>query len=150
MTQSKAVDPAQRNADAVRRIYTEAINERRLELLNELVAEDYAGPRGERGPQGFAATLRALLAGIPDLRFELQDVVASPEAVAVRWRWSGRHSGTLFNLAPSDKQVENSGIAIYYFKAGKITRSRVETDRLGLLQQIGVVSESLGAPRVVQ
>jgi predicted ester cyclase len=136
-------------AAAVRRLYEQAINERRLELLSELVSPAYVGPRGEQGSEGFARTVRALTTGIPDLRFELETIVADSAAAAVRWRWSGHHTGPLFGMAASNKAVTNSGIALYYFDgAGKIVRSALETDRLGLLQQLGLVDPSLGAPPV--
>jgi predicted ester cyclase len=134
----------------VRSIYAHVINERKLELLWDYVSPDYVGPRGARGPSGFAHTIQGLVAGVPDIRFELKEVFAGEESAAVRWLWSGHHTGTLFGLAPSNRQVTNSGIALYTFADGKIVSSVVETDRLGLLQQMGVVSPDLGAPRVAR
>lgn len=150
MTQHAKAEPAPSNLEIVRSVYEHVINEREFNLLPELISPDYVGPRGERGPAGFADTIRGLVAGVPDIRFEIQDWIEGADAVAIRWRWSGHHTGVLFGLAPSNRHVTNTGIAIYHLSNGKIVRSVLETDRLGLLQQIGVVSEDLGAPRRVE
>jgi steroid delta-isomerase-like uncharacterized protein len=153
---AKPVHAAQAEGSAdigaiARRLYEQIINERRLELLPELVSAEYVGPRGEQGPEGFARTVSALATGIPDLRFEIESIVAGENTVAVRWRWSGHQTGVLFGIPASNKAVTNTGIALYDFDAdGKVVRSAVETDRLGLLQQLGLVDASLGAPRVAR
>lgn len=139
---------AEQHVAALRKLYDQAINGRRLELLDELVSAEYVGPRGEKGPSGFKQTIVALTSGIPDLRFEIEDIAAGERAAAVRWRWSGNHTGVLFGMAPSNKAVTNTGIGFYHFDAsGKMVRAQVETDRLGLLQQLGLVDASVGAPR---
>jgi predicted ester cyclase len=152
--QRPSIDPnrqlVEQNRQTIRAIYEQVINARKLALLERYVASEYVGPRGERGSGGFARTIENLVAGVPDIRFEVKEVFATEERAAVRWSWSGHHTGTLFGLAPSHRQVTNSGIALYTFANGKIVASVVETDRLGLLQQMGFVSPELGAPRVVR
>jgi predicted ester cyclase len=149
--QHPSIDPnrqlVEQNRRTIRVIYEQVINERKLELLENYVASEYVGPRGERGSGGFARTIEGLVAGVPDIRFEVKEVFATDEHAAVRWLWFGHHTGTLFGLGPSNRQVTNTGIALYTFANGKIVASAVETDRLGLLQQMGVVSPDLGAPR---
>ena len=137
---------AEKNKLTVRRIYDEYINQTRSELLPELVAADYVASDGRRGPAVFASTVDALRTGIPDIRFEVEDVIAEGDRVAVRWTWSGKHTGTLNGLSPSNRQVKNDGIAIYELRQGKVSRVWLQTDRLGFLQQIGVVDPSLGRP----
>lgn len=136
--------------EVVRRLYEEAINQRRFELLTELIAPEYMGPRGKRGPAGFAGVVENLVAGVPDIHFEIEETLSTEGAAAVRWRWSGRHAGTLVGVAPTGKPVTTTGIGIYHVAGGKIVRSYLETDRLGVLQQIGVVPETVGAPRVAR
>jgi predicted ester cyclase len=136
----------EKNKLTVRRIYDEYINQTRSDLLPELVAADYVAPDGRRGPAVFASTIDALRTGIPDIRFEIEDVIAEGDRVAVRWTWSGKHTGTLNGLSPSNRQVKNDGIAIYELRQGKVSRVWLQTDRLGFLQQIGVVDASLGRP----
>lgn len=148
--QTSEASSSARNRALVLELYERVINERKLDLLPEYVSEDYVGPRGEHGPAGFSRTIEGLLAGVPDLRFEVKEVFATDERAAIRWSWSGAHTGALFGIPPSNQHVTNTGIAVYTFARGKIVASALETDRLGLLQQIGLVPPNLGAPRVVE
>lgn len=135
----------EKNKQTVRSVYEDYINRKRLDRLPELVSADYVGPEGERGPSGFAATVESIRRGVPDIQFGVEDVIAEGNKVTIRWKWSGKHTGTLRGFAPSNRQVENTGIAIYELTDGKIARAWLQTDRLGILQQIGVVPTQLGA-----
>ena len=134
------------NKQAVRRLYEDCINPGRLDRLAELISDDFVGAHGERGPAAYAATVTGLRTGFPDLRFTVEDVVAEADRVAIRWTWHGTHSGPFAGLTPSGKSVTNSGIAIYQLANHKIIRVWFETDRLGALQQLGVVPATLGKP----
>ena len=134
------------NQQLIRRLYDECITSGRLELLPELIADDYVGPRGERGPDGFAGPLRGLRAGFPDIHFTIEDLIAQGDRVSVRWSWRATHTGTFNGLAPTGKALTNTGMAVYRLAHGKVAQSWVETDRLGALQQLGLVSDSPGRP----
>ena len=136
----------EKNKQTVRKLYEEYINRERRELLPELVSADFIGPDGRRGPAVFAATIDALRRGVPDITFELQDVIAEGDRVAIRWTWSGTHKGALNGLPASNRRVKNDGIAIYDLRDGKVSRAWLQTDRLGFLQQIGAVDPTLGRP----
>jgi predicted ester cyclase len=142
-----SVEHPERNAQTVKRLYEEAINQRKHELYPALVAAEYVGPRGERGPAGFADTLHHLIAGIPNIRFEIQELVAEGDRVAVRWRWAGRHTGSLFGVPASGRDLHNDGIAIYHLRDAKVVAASLQTDRLGVLQQVGLVPLDVSAPR---
>lgn len=144
------MENARENARTVRRLYEEYINQNKPELLPELVSADYVGPQGERGPDGFGRTIAGVRAGIPDVRFTIEEILAADDGVAIRWTWRGHHTGSLFGLAPSNKVLENTGIAIYRLRGGKVVSASLLTDRLGILQQIGLVSPDIGARRPAQ
>lgn len=123
----------------VRALFEERINPGKLEQIEELIAEDFTGPNGERGPTEFAATLATLRTAFPDIHFQIEDLFAEGDRVAVRWSWQGTHAGPVRQLAPTGRRIHDSGIAIYELRAGRILRAWTETDRLGVLQQIGAV-----------
>jgi hypothetical protein len=81
------------NKDVVRRVFEEAVNTGKLELLNGLIAEDYTSPSGASatGPEAFVKPIRALSEAFPDIRYQLKDLIAEGDQVAVRWTWSGTH-----------------------------------------------------------
>jgi len=127
------------NSNIVRRLYEDCINPGRTELLPDLVADEFVGPTGERGPSGFAETLASLRSGFPDIHFTIEDMIAERDRVAVRWTWRGSHTGQFRAFPATGKRLTNTGIAIYQVSGGKIIRTWVETDRLGAMQQMGVV-----------
>ncbi len=69
----------------------------------------------------------------------VEDAFGSGDKAAIRWRMQGVHSGDLFGIPPSGKQVNVSGISIVKVKDGKIVEDWVSEDTMGLMQQIGVV-----------
>jgi predicted ester cyclase len=127
------------NKRLVQTIYQDCINAGRLDLLDDLISIKFAGPNGQKGPSGFASGIQELQAGFPDIHFTLEDLVAEEDRVVVRWRWEGNHTGSFRGLPPMQKRVNNTGIVIYQIDHGKVIRAWVETDRLGALQQMGVV-----------
>jgi steroid delta-isomerase-like uncharacterized protein len=133
----------ERNKEVVRRIYEDCLNAGNLELLNEIVAEDYVGIGGQKGPSAVAETIQSLRQGFPDIHYTIEDLVAEENRVALRWRWRGTHEGSFRGFAASHQQVNDTGIAIYEFRDNKIIRAWIQTDQVGFLQQIGVVPKNL-------
>jgi predicted ester cyclase len=134
----------ERNRTLVRRLYEECINQGKLELAPRYIDESYVGIRGERGAEGFAGVIANLRRGIPDIRFTLEDVLAERDEVVVRSTWRGTHLGPFAGFEPTGKRLENSAIAIYRVRDEKIIQTWLESDRLGILQSLGVVDPKLG------
>jgi steroid delta-isomerase-like uncharacterized protein len=130
----------------VTRLFDACFNQGRHDILPEFISNDYAGPRGERGPEGFAGPPAGLRTGFPDLHYTIEDIVAENDRVVVRWRWDGTHSGPFRDYPPTGKHVTITGMTIFQFHDGKITRTWTQVDQLGFLQQLGAVPEKIAAP----
>ena len=115
-----------------------------LAALEKLVAPEYVGPQGDKGPAGFRAVVVGLRAAFPDIHYTVDEMVAEGNSVAVRWHWTGTHRGPFRAYAPTGKAVSNSGSGIFRFQDDKVVSAGLETDRLGFLQQIGAVPENIG------
>ncbi len=115
-----------------------------LAALDQLVAPEYVGPQGEKGPAGFRPVVVGLRAAFPDIHYTVDELVAENDRVAVRWHWTGTHQGPFRAYPPTGKPVINSGSGIFRFKDDKVVSAGLETDRLGFLQQIGAVPEGVG------
>jgi predicted ester cyclase len=137
------IQTLEENKEIVRRIYEDCLNRGAMELLPQLVSGDYIGVRGERGPSAFANNVAALRRGFPNIRFTIEDLIAEGDRVAVRWTWQGTHTGIFNGVSPTQKEVSNEGIVIYQLRGDKIVRTWIQTDRLGVLQEIGVVAKQL-------
>lgn len=86
------------NAAVMRRIFEEVINAKKLDLAEELYAEDHALYPNVGGVARGGAGMKEAFAGLheqfEDARAEIESLVAEGEMVAVRVTFSGRHVGT--------------------------------------------------------
>ena len=127
------------NKALVKTLYEDCINGRDLDRLEALIAPDFVGARGERGPREFRATIEAVLTGFPGVRFEVHDLIGEADRVAARWTFRAVHGGRFAGIKPSLAEVTQEGNVIYHIRDGQIVRAWLQADRLGVLQQIGVV-----------
>jgi hypothetical protein len=74
-----------RNKRFVKRLYDEVITAGKIEVLEELVAEDAAG-FGQRGRAAFFAHVRALRTVVAAARATVTDLVAEGLRVVVFWK----------------------------------------------------------------
>ena len=118
----------------MRRWFEEVWNQRRLELADELLAPGAvlhdATVSGETvaGADAFRSHARALLAAIPDLHFEIEQVVADGDVAAGRMVVSGHLSGPGFGSI--------SGMAMGRYRDGRLVEGWNNFDLLGLFRQI--------------
>jgi predicted ester cyclase len=88
--------------------------------------------------------LSALMAALTGFRIDVEDVFSAGERVVARYRFSGRHTGELLGVAPTQRPIEFSGINIYRFEAEKFAEVWQLWDWAGVFQQLGVLNtESL-------
>jgi len=57
----------------------------------------------------------------------------------VRFTVEGTHQGALLGIPSTGRRLLVSGISIYRLAEGRIAENWEEGDRLGLLQQLGVI-----------
>ncbi len=133
------------NKNTVRKLYEEILNTGRWELIEPIIAEDYIGVNNQKGAAAFAATVQGLRHGFPDIQWTVEDLVAEGDKVVVRWSWQGTHSNTFMGFEPTHKLLNNHAIGIYQFRGDQIIHAWLESDRLGFLQQVGVIPQGLGA-----
>jgi len=135
---------AERNEQLGRRYFEEVWNRGNLDALDQLLAPDYVNhtPSTANPPPG-PAGLKPIVAGMrqafPDLHYEIQDVVATADAVVMRVVMTGTHRGNLFGLAPTNRRVTVDQINIEHIENGRIVEHWRVTDELKLMRQLGVV-----------
>jgi steroid delta-isomerase-like uncharacterized protein len=135
---------AQRNKDVSRRLIEEVFNQGKLELLDELAAQDSVGhdaamPEPTTGPEGMKRLIGNYRTAFPDIRFTIEDQVAEGDRVATRWTARGTHEGDLWGISPTGRQSTVTGITIDRIEGGKIAEAWTNWDALGLMQQLGVI-----------
>ena len=83
-----------------------------------------------------------LLRGFPDLEVTIEDdLIAEGDMVVARLTLMGTHTGLFAGRGGSGHLVCWSSIRIYRVVGGKVVETWAMQDRLGLLQQLGAISE---------
>lgn len=131
------------NKEIIRHLYEDILNNRKIELLKELISPDYIGIGGVRGIAGFSNTVSSVIDGFPDIKWTIEDILSEGDKVIVRWHWNGTNTGAFRGIPASNKVVTDNAIAIYQLKNGKVTHAWLQGDRLGILTQIGQIQETL-------
>src|SRR5688572_23064975 len=91
---------------------------------------------------GFKERLIASRAPFPDLHFDLAEVIAENDRVAIAWTMRGTHTGPLGPLPPTGRRIDVQGMTVYYFRDGCIIGHRQVVDRLSVARQVGVAGPS--------
>ena len=108
-----------------RRIIDEVINGKDLDLADELFSEDHQlhpeAPEVGRGPEGMKRAFTGLHEEFPDVRVEIESVVAEGDMVATRLTISGTH-------APTGKRATWPEMVFARFSKGKAVESWEVTD----------------------
>jgi len=132
---------AERNKELVRR-YLDAFNDKDREALSDVVADDVVehGTHWEvEGFEEFMAYVEENVDTFADYTGSTEAMVAEDDTVAVRYSVSGTHEGKYLGIKPTGRDVEWTGIAMYRVDDGEIAEIWIESDELGLLEQLGLV-----------
>lgn len=136
--------------EIVRRYYEDAFNDGRTELLDELIAEDVLNhdpvsdetlsPEEARGFEGFVRHVEAARAAFRDATVTIEDMIAEDDTVLVRFVFTGTHEGPFAGIEPTGNQMSMSNMFLMRIEDGKIAERWAESDNLGMLQQLGILS----------
>lgn len=132
------------NKAIVRRVNDEVWSEGHLDVIDELIADDFVatvvGAQEQiRGPQGFREFVGMYRKAFPDLRITVDEQFAEGETVVTRWTATGTNEGELMGMPATGKQATTAGININRISGGKLVEGWGLFDQLGLLQQIGAI-----------
>jgi len=131
------------NKRFMQRFVQETINQKNLDALDELVAEDFVEhvPFPGQGPgrEGLRYAIATLLSAFPDMEWTVEEQIAEGQKVVSRLTMSGTHRGEFLGIAPPGKPVQVWGVVIDVVREGKFAESRIIMDMLGLMGQIGAL-----------
>ena len=135
---------AEENKAIVRRYLDEAWIKRNLNILDELMAPNYArylpGQAAPLDREGQKRRIAGFHAAMPDLDFLIEDLFAEGDRVVFRVKISGTHTGTFLGIAPTGKQLIATAIDIARLENGKIVDHWGEMDMAGLMRQLGLIA----------
>jgi steroid delta-isomerase-like uncharacterized protein len=132
-----------RNKALLRRFYEELWTKGNLEVIPELVAEDFvdhhALPGAPPGREGLAALVTTWRTAFPDMRETVEDLISEGDKVVGRFTMRGTHSGEFMGVPPTGRSVAMSGIDIVRVAGGKIAEFWYGEHLLELMQQVGAI-----------
>src|SRR5258707_5486154 len=137
-----------------RRIFEDVWNGKNLSAIDDLMSADYvhhnAGAIAANGPEGYKQFVKSYVNAFPDAHFTIDDEFTvgqkndgqntDVQNEITRWTIAGTHEGELAGIPPTGRRISITGISIARIVDGKITESWNNSDALGLMQQLSVVS----------
>jgi steroid delta-isomerase-like uncharacterized protein len=133
---------AEMNKAIARRWSEELWGKGDLAVADEIVAPDYvrhdAGdPFPAHGPEDVKRIVRMLRGMLPDLRIEIEDMIAEGDRVVTRYNGLATDTRGYMGHPPTGRTIRAPAIQIFRFSDGKIVESWAVRDDLGTLRQLG-------------
>ncbi len=148
----------ERNKALIRRLNAEVINAGRVELLDELYAEDLVHERRglittmtllrppdrqvppDLGPRDrFRLGYATIHAGFRDWHSVIESMVAEGDTVVVRYRVTGTNTAGFLGRPATGRRVDISEIVYFTFRDGRVARIWAVSTELDLWLQLGFV-----------
>jgi predicted ester cyclase len=89
-----------------------------------------------KGLSAYMKFYEALLQAFPDIKFKIDQIVASGDTCALRWSGRATHKGNWLGRAPTGAQIEFSGMGFVKVENGKAVEAWDEWDRQAVLDRI--------------
>ena len=130
------------NKELYRRV-VEDLNRGDLESSLAFTSPDATLNDQPMGREGDKHRAQMLAAAFPDQRYELQEMVAEGDLLAVRWRMTGTHLGELvgptMTIPPTGKRLDMWGMSMYRIEDGMAKEIWERFDMMEFLGQLGVL-----------
>src|SRR5215204_484978 len=127
----------------IRRLIEEVYNEGNLDVVDELMAPDIfdhaAVPEHQHGIDGFKHVMEWVREFSSDVHYNIDDIIAEGEKVAVRMTHSGTHTGTVRGIPPTGKSFSVEYVHWYRLANGQVTEIWAVRDDLTRLQQLELI-----------
>jgi steroid delta-isomerase-like uncharacterized protein len=129
------------NKAIVRRYIEQVLNEQRLDLAEEFLAENIE-LHGSGIPPGMEVVeqwLAAFATAFPDGYTIIEDMVAEDDQVVARTVFNGTHKAEMQGIPATGKAISMPGITIFRLDNGKIAEGWLVNDNLRMMQQLGII-----------
>jgi steroid delta-isomerase-like uncharacterized protein len=131
---------SQANKEVALRWLEEVWNQGRVELIDELHAENYVRHHdsdGGAGREHYKRHVTNVMKLIPDSHCRVEHLIAEGDMVVMRLITTGTHQGRYGNIEPTGRRLEFQAVELLRILDGQIAESWHSYDRLSLLAQMG-------------
>ena len=126
--------------ELVRHIMEDGFNQADMSVVYDSFVEDYVrhgvGVPSMNSLEEHVADLKARHAAFDNARFEIHQMVAEGDTVAVRYTFHGTHTGEFQGIAPTGRDVTRPSSAFFTVADGKVTEGVVISDSGSFLAQL--------------
>jgi steroid delta-isomerase-like uncharacterized protein len=130
------------NKEIVLRWAQEVLNEGRVDVVDELMADDFTwrmpfSREPLRGRRAMKEIVTAFLGAFPDFAVEVENVVAEGDKAALEYIASGTNEGEFMGEPPTGNSAAWRVLHIFTLRGGKVVEDVTVLDRLTLFEQLG-------------
>lgn len=132
--------------DLFRQVF-DALNDRDFEAFAATHADDVVLHDHDEAIHGVDAAVeheKALYEAFPDMQYVLEDIVAEGDTAAARWTVTGTHEREFEGIPATNATIEVPASGMVRVEDGEISEVWLVYDRLGIMQQLGVVDPPTG------
>lgn len=125
-----------------RRFIDEVFVEGRTEAVDELLADDFVGhtwPSTGHPKDDLKAAIERTSKGLSDARFDIEDMIAEGDRVAVRLTASATQTGELMGMPASGKRYSIGEIHIFRIRGGQVIEHWHQFDQMAMMKQLGAM-----------
>ena len=131
------------HAATARRLY-ELLSAGDVESFGDLLADDFIEHEETPGlaptKDGVKTFFRMQLAAFPDLRMDVEDIVADGSKLVARVRYTGTQTGDFMGMPASGKSADVQLVDIFRFADdGRVAEHWGVIDLMTMMQQLGFV-----------
>ena len=132
-------------AALARRINDEVLSQGKVEVIDELIADDFvehqAMPGMPSGKEALKAFTEMFRAAFPDLKVETVATAVDGDEVWIHSIMTGTHKGEFNGIAPTGKKVSVEMFDRVRTRDGKAVEHWGVSNDLGMMTQLGVIPE---------
>jgi steroid delta-isomerase-like uncharacterized protein len=135
----------EQNKVLVRRFIDEVFVKGNSDAVDKLVTQDFTPHSWGKMPPGvepLKQAIRHVHAGLANVRFKIEDIIAEEDKVAVRVTAHAKHTGDFMGLPATGKEYTISETHIFHLRDGKVAEHWRDADMLGLMRQLGALPEA--------
>ena len=131
----------ERNKEVARSFFEEVIGQGRLDKYAESHAKDFVahGENRDGTLEEDMAAAKEERKALPDMKVEVNQILAERDLVAVYWTVSGTNTQAGMGFPATGKKIKINGMTIFRFKAGKICEEWSVWDMLSVMRQAGLL-----------
>jgi steroid delta-isomerase-like uncharacterized protein len=131
---------------AIVRRFLEAFSNADLAVIDEMITPNVVNHTAlaqlRYGAEDFKRLTSLVKSIAPDQQWEIEDMIAEGDKVAIRCTWSGTQQGPYLLAPATGKRFSVQHIHIFRLADGKVAEHWAIRDDLGMLQQLGAIPTS--------